>query len=167
MREIDKDEIGNKRSDECTTVYTRGRIVMRYLMILVFMMVLAGTAFGQENAAGEEEVTYATIDPEDRIEPNGRDMGNIRGRINEIKEVVQTDYEVLLATDPEATGTVTINFSITPEGSVLDASVDCPEELSSLQEDILSVLAELDFGVAPDQAEDIPIEVPFTLTPSQ
>lgn len=167
MREIDNDEIRHRRSDECTTVYTRRRIVMRYLMILVPAVLLAGTALAQETVNNEEEPNYAAIENEDRSEPADRDLDNIRGRINEIKEMVQTDYEVLLAADPEASGTITISFSITPEGAVAEPSVDCPEELTALRADIVSVLEELDFGVAPDQTEDIPIEVPFTLTPPQ
>lgn len=140
---------------------------MRYYLVFVLAIVIAGVAFGQENAPGEEEVTYAAIEPEDRTTPNGRDMGDIRVKINEIKEVVQTDYEVLLESDSEASGTITVSFSITAEGTVADASVDCPEALASLQEDVLAKLESLEFGVAPDQTEDIPVTVPFTLIPPQ
>ncbi|MCK5037194.1 MAG: hypothetical protein KAS73_14955 [Candidatus Sabulitectum sp.] len=140
---------------------------MRYYLVFVMALVIAGTAFGQENAAGEEEVTYAAVEPEDSVGPNGRDMGDIRVKINEIKEVVQTDYEVLLESDSEASGTITVSFSITAEGAVADASVDCPEVLATLQEDVLAKLESLEFGVAPDQIEDIPVTVPFNLIPPQ
>lgn len=140
---------------------------MRHYLVFVLAILIAGTVFGQENASGEEEVNYAAIEPEDRIEPNGRDMGDIRVNINEIKEVIQTDYEVLLADDPEATGTITISFSITAEGTVSGASVDCPEALGSLQADVLAKVESLDFGIAPEQTEDIPVTVPFTLKPPQ
>ncbi|MCK5133177.1 MAG: AgmX/PglI C-terminal domain-containing protein [Candidatus Sabulitectum sp.] len=145
---------------------------MRYFMILVLLMLLvAGTVFGQEIIATDEAVisepVFAIAEVEDPIESTGRDMSSIRRKISEIKEVVQTDYEVLLATNPEVGGTITISFSITPEGTVVDAYVDSPEELSTLREDILSVLAELDFGPASDQTEDIPVTIPFTLNPPQ
>ncbi len=140
---------------------------MRYLVVFVLAMLVVGTAFGQENASGEEEDTYAAIEPEDRATPNGRDMGAIRSKINEIKEVVQADYEVLLASDPEASGTIAVSFSITAEGTVSGASVDCPEALASLQEDILAKLESLEFGIAAEQTEDIPVTVPFNLFPPQ
>lgn len=144
---------------------------MRCFAVFILTIVVAGTAFAQEIIATDEvvvsEPVFAIAEVEDPIESTGRDMSNIRVKINEIKEVVQTDYEVLLATDPETSGTITISFSITPEGTVSDASVDSPEELSTLQKNILSVLAELDFGPASDQTEDIPVTVPFTLNPPQ
>ncbi len=140
---------------------------MRYLVVFVLAMLVAGTAFGQENAPGEEEDTYAAVEPEDRATPNGRDMGAIRSKIDEIKEVVQTDYEVLLESDSEASGTISISFFITAEGTVTDASVDCPEALATLQEGVLAKLESLEFGVAPDQIEDIPVTVPFNLIPPQ
>ena len=144
---------------------------MRYFVVLFLMVILAGNAFAQENTDNDEgiteEPTHALVAEEDRINPNGRDLMSIREKINEIKEVVQTDYEVLLATDPEAAGTLSISFSITPEGLVSEPVVDCPEALVSLQEDVLSTLAGLDFGPAPDQTEDIPVTVPFTLNPPQ
>lgn len=139
---------------------------MRYFGILVLAMILAGTVFAQEIEAGDQPTTSA-IEPEDRATPNGRAMGDIRVKINEIKEVVQTDYEVLLTSDSEASGTISISFSITPEGTVSDASVDCPEALASLQEDVIAKLESLEFGAAPDQTEDIPVTVPFTLSPPQ
>ncbi len=139
---------------------------MRYFGILVLAMILAGTVFAQEIEASDQPTT-AAIDPEDRIEPNGRDMDDIRVKINEIKEVIQTDYEVLLASDSEASGTISVTFSITAEGTVSDASVDCPEALASLQEGVLAKLESLEFGAAPDQTEDIPVTIPFTLSPPQ
>ena len=140
---------------------------MRYYLVFVLAILIAGTAFGQENAPGEEEVTYAAVEPEDRATPNGRDMGDIRVKINEIKEVVQTDYEVLLESDSEASGTITVSFSITADGTVADANVDCPEVLATLKEDIFAKLESLEFGIAPEQTEDIPVTVPFNLFPPQ
>ncbi|MEA3267131.1 MAG: hypothetical protein U9P42_09365 [Candidatus Fermentibacteria bacterium] len=140
---------------------------MRYFVVFILAIVIAGTAFAQEDAPGEEEITYAAIEPEDRATPNGRDMGAIRIKINEVREVIQEDYEVLLASDPEASGTISISFSITAQGTVTDASVDCPEALATLQEDVLAKLESLEFGIASEQTEDIPVTVPFNLTPPQ
>ena len=137
---------------------------MRYFGILVLVLILAGTVFAQEIEAGSQP-TCDPIEPEDRVGPNGRDMGEIRVKINEIKEVIQTDYEALLTSDSEASGTILISFTITPEGTVSDASVDCPEALASLQEGVFAKLENLEFGAAPDQTEDIPVTVPFSLSP--
>ncbi|MCK5787275.1 MAG: hypothetical protein KAH54_12055 [Candidatus Sabulitectum sp.] len=110
-------------------------------------------------------------EPVDGAPSNGedlpRDMSDVRASINEIKEVVQRDYEALLVTDPEASGTVTVSFLITSEGTVADVSIDCPGALTVLREDITSVLEEIDFGPVPEQIEDIPVTVPFTLTPPE
>ncbi|MCK5787273.1 MAG: hypothetical protein KAH54_12045 [Candidatus Sabulitectum sp.] len=122
---------------------------MRIFVMLVITALLTGAAFAQEN---------------DLVH---RDMDEIRVKINEIKEVVQRDYEALLATDPEASGTITVSFLITPVGTVADVSIDCPGELTVIREDIISVLEEIDFGPVPDQIEDIPVTVPFTLTPPE
>ena len=138
---------------------------MRYFAVFILVIGVAGTALGQENSLGEEETTHAVVEPEDPIGPDGRDMDNILGIIGEIKEVIQTDYEILLTSDSEASGTITVSFSITPEGTVSDASVDCPEALISLQEDVLTKLESLELGASPDQIEDIPVTVPFSLSP--
>ncbi len=139
---------------------------MRYTIVFV-ILVLVGTVFAQENSGGNERPTHAEIYPEDRMEATNRDMAAIRGKINEIKEVVQADYEVLLVTNPEATGVITVSFSITPEGTVTDASVQCPEDLASLQEGVLAKLESLEFEAEAEQTEDIPVTVPFTLVPPQ
>ena len=136
---------------------------MKYLMIIALLSIAAGTALAQEPVGNAVEATYDVIEQS----PDGRDIGSIRVKINEIKTLVQTDYEVLLAANPEAEGTITLSFSIAPEGAVSDAVVECTEDLVTLQEDILTTVEELDFGIAPDQTESIPITVPFTLTPPQ
>ena len=136
---------------------------MRYLMILALLSVALGTAFAQEEAGNASDATYAPIEES----PDGRDLGSIRAKVNEIKTVVQTDYEVLLATESEAEGTVSVTFAITPEGTVSDAEVECTEDLISLQADILTAVEALEFEPSADQTESIPITVPFTLTPPQ
>ena len=57
---------------------------MRYSVILVLALLLAGNAFAQENISNEEELTYSVIEAEDRAEPTDRDMGNIRGNLLEL-----------------------------------------------------------------------------------
>lgn len=136
---------------------------MKYLMIIALLSISAGTALAQEPVGNAVETTHDVVEQS----PDGRDIGSIRVKINEIKTVVQTDYEVLLATNPDAEGTITLSFSIAPEGAVSDALVECTEDLLSLQAAILTTVEELDFGIAPDQTEGIPITVPFTLTPPQ
>ena len=136
---------------------------MKYLIIIALLSIAAGTALAQESAGNVPEATYVPIEES----PDGRDLVSIRAMVNEIKTVVQTDYEVLLATNPEAEGTITLSFSIAPEGTVSDAVVECTEDLVTLQADILTVVEALDFGIAPDQTENIPVTVPFTLSPPQ
>ncbi len=136
---------------------------MRYLLIIALLTIAVGTASAQEAAGNTSETTCAPIEQS----PDGRDLGSIRVKVNEIKTVVQTDYEVLLATNPEAEGTVTLSFAIAPEGTVTDAEVECTEDLVSLQADILMAVEELEFEPSSEQTENIPVTVPFTLTPPQ
>ena len=140
---------------------------MKYLIILSMLLLVSGAAFAQGNAAGDEEPTYAAVDPAEIREPIGRDMSNIREMIGEVKTVIENDYEVLLETTPEATGTLTLRFSITPEGSATDVMVECPLELANLRENVVTTISEIDFGLAPDQIDDIPVSVPFTLSPPE
>ena len=140
---------------------------MKYLIILSMLLALSGAAFAQGNEAAEEERTYAPVDPAEMPEPTGRNMHDIREKISEVKTVIQNDYEVLLETSPEAMGILTVNFSITPEGSVSDVLVECPVELTDLRENVVTAIEELDFGPAPDQTANLPIEIPFSLSPPQ
>ena len=94
-------------------------------------------------------------------------MSDVKNSIDEIKTQIQSDYEVLLETDPAASGRISVSFSVTPEGTVTEVLVVCPEELAGLQTSILSSVEELDFGPSSGQTEDIPVAVPFTLTPPQ
>ncbi|MCD4707917.1 MAG: hypothetical protein K8S62_09285 [Candidatus Sabulitectum sp.] len=135
-----------------------------YLVFLIVAVMVTGSALGQENAPDYDD---ATVENEERSELTGRDMNDIRDKIIEIKDVVQRDYEALLATDPEAAGTITISFTITPEGAVTETLVECPDELSELRANIVLVLEELEFGASIEQTEDIPVTVPFTLTPPE
>ncbi len=75
---------------------------MKYLIILSMLLVISGVALAQGNGAGDEEPTYAAVDPAEIPEPTGRDVGSIREKVNEIKTVIQNDYEVLLESSPQA-----------------------------------------------------------------
>jgi TonB family protein len=135
------------------------RLAMRFFaaMMLVVLMAAAGAAFAQENEPGSEEVTYAPVDPE---------LAVIREKVGEIREVIQSDYEALLETDPEAQGTVTVSFSITPEGTVTDVVVDCPDELEGIEAGITEALNELEFDVS-ERSENLPVTIPFDLMPPE
>ncbi len=132
---------------------------MRYFafVITVLLMMVAGAAFGQENATDNETAAYAPVDPEIAV---------IRTKVNDIREVIQADYEVLLETNPEAQGTVAVSFSITPEGIVTDVVIDCPEELSDLEASITEALGELEFEPV-ERTEDLPVTIPFDLMPPE
>ncbi len=132
---------------------------MRYFaaMMLVLLMTAAGTAFAQQNKPDTGEVMNAPADLE---------LAAIREKVGEIGEVVQADYEVLLETNPEARGTVTVSFSITPEGTVTDAVVECPEALEGIEASITQVVNELEFESS-DRSENLPVTIPFELVPPE
>lgn len=132
---------------------------MRYFafMITVLLILVDGVAFAHENATDNEEATHAAVD---------REIAVIRNKVNDIKEVIQADYEVLLVSEPGAQGTVTISFSITPEGAVTDTVVGCPEELSDIEANITKAIGELEFEPT-EHTENLPITVPFDLMPPE
>lgn len=113
------------------------------------------------------QVSFSASASGEAIDLGYRNMSDIRRRINVIKMRVQTAYESLLRTNPGASGTITINFSITPSGSVTGVSVSCPGALSSLQGTVTSAVQGLNFGPAPEQTSNLPVTVPFSLIPPQ
>ncbi|PIE51187.1 hypothetical protein CSA37_13035 [Candidatus Fermentibacteria bacterium] len=113
------------------------------------------------------QVTFSASASGEAIDLGYRNMSDIRRRVNVIKMRVQTAYESLLRTNPGAGGTITINFSITPSGSVTGVSVSCPGPLSSLQSTVTSAIQGLNFGPAPEQTGNLPVTVPFNLVPPQ
>lgn len=113
------------------------------------------------------QVSFSASASGEAIDLGYRNMSDIRRRINVIKMRVQTAYESLLRTNPGASGTIAINFSITPSGSVTGVSVSCPGALSSLQGTVSSAVSSLNFGPAPEQTSNLPVTVPFNLVPPQ
>ncbi len=113
------------------------------------------------------QVSFSASASGEAIDLGYRNMSDIRRRINVIKMRVQTAYESLLRTNPGASGTITINFSITPSGSVTGVSVSCPGALASLQGTVTSAVQGLNFGPAPEQTSNLPVTVPFSLVPPQ
>lgn len=113
------------------------------------------------------QVSFSASASGEAIDLGYRNMSDIRRRINVIKMRVQTAYESLLRSNPGASGTITINFSITPSGSVTGVSVSCPGALASLQGTVTSAVSGLNFGPAPEQTANLPVTVPFSLVPPQ
>lgn len=118
-----------------------------------------------QTAHSAAQVSFSASASGEAIDLGYRNMSDIRRRINVIKMRVQTAYESLLQTNPGASGTITINFSITPGGSVTGVSVSCPSSLSSLQGTINTAISSLNFGPASEQTQNLPVSVPFMLTP--
>jgi TonB family protein len=129
----------------------------------------AGTVSSSEMQAAHQaaQVTFSASASGEAIDLGYRNMSDIRRKINIIKMRVQTAYESLLRSNPGASGTITINFSITPGGSVTGVSVSCPGALSSLQGTVTSAVSSLSFGPAPEQTGNLPVTVPFSLIPPQ
>jgi len=113
------------------------------------------------------QVSFSASSSGEAIDLGYRNMSDIRRRINVIKMRVQTAYEDLLRSNPGASGTITITFSITPSGSVTGVSVSCPGALASLQGTVSSAVSSLNFGPAPEQTQDLPVTVSFCLTPPE
>ncbi len=120
-------------------------------LISLIVLISVGTVFAQGNADGDL----------------GRNMEEIRGKISELKDVITGDYEILLAENQEAQGTITLSFSIAPDGSVLEPLVECSEVLSPLHEPVLEALKNLEFRPEEDQQEDIPVTIPISLLPPE
>ncbi len=120
-------------------------------LFFLIALISIGTVFAQGNTDG---------DP-------GRNMEEIRAKISELKDLITRDYEILLAENPEAQGTITLKFSIAPDGSVLEPLVECSEVLRSLHEPVLEALKNLEFRPEEEQQEDIPVTVPISLLPPE
>jgi outer membrane biosynthesis protein TonB len=113
------------------------------------------------------QVTFSASASGEAIDLGYRNMSEIRSKINVIKMRVQTAYESLLRTNPTAGGTIYINFSITPSGSVVNVSVSAPGPLASLQATVQSAVSSLNFGASPEQTSNLDVSVPFNLVPPQ
>lgn len=100
-------------------------------------------------------------------DPGERDISEIREKITEVKETVQTAYGELLVNEPEATGEIEVSFLITPDGSVTGVEINTSEGLTELNETVTEAVEALDFGPCPGQEDDLPITVPFSLMPGQ
>ncbi len=129
----------------------------------------AGTVSASDMQAAHQaaQVTFSASASGEAIDLGYRNMSDIRRKINIIKMRVQTAYESLLRSNPGASGTITISFSIAPGGSVTGVSVSCPGSLSSLQGTVTSAVSSLNFGPAPEQTGNLPVTVPFSLVPPQ
>jgi len=129
----------------------------------------AGTVSSSDMQAAHQaaQVTFSASASGEAIDLGYRNMSDIRRKINIIKMRVQTAYESLLRSNPGASGTITINFSITPGGAVTSVSVSCPGPLSSLQGTVSSAVSSLNFGSAEGQTSNLPVTVPFSLVPPQ
>jgi TonB family protein len=129
----------------------------------------AGTVSSSDMQAAHQaaQVTFSASASGEAIDLGYRNMSDIRRKINIIKMRVQTAYESLLRSNPGASGTITIDFSITPGGAVTGVSISCPSSLSSLQGTVTSAVSSLNFGSAPEQTGNLPVTVPFSLIPPQ
>jgi len=129
----------------------------------------AGTVSSSDMQAAHQaaQVTFSASASGEAIDLGYRNMSDIRRKINIIKMRVQTAYESLLRSNPGASGTITISFSITPGGSVTGVSVSCPGSLSGLQGTVTAAVNSLNFGPAPEQTGNLPVTVPFNLVPPQ
>ena len=113
------------------------------------------------------QVTFSASASGEALDLGHRNMSAIRSKINVIKMRVQTAYESLLRMNPTAGGTIYINFSITPGGSVVNLSVSAPGELASLRATVQSAVSSLNFGSSPEQTTNLDVSVPFNLIPPQ
>jgi TonB family protein len=127
------------------------------LMVSVILVLSAGAAHAQQETNGSEVAELAPADAE---------LAVIREKVSDINDIMQSDYEVLLETEPEAGGTITVSFSITPDGTVTDAVVDCPDELAGMETSITEALCELEFEPT-ERSEDLPVTIPFELMPPE
>lgn len=120
-----------------------------------------------EAAHRSAEVSFSTHSSSSQIGVQGRSMNDIRRKINMINMRVKRAYEDLLRSNPTAGGTISINFSITPSGSVVGVTVSTPSSLSSLEPSVRAAVQSLNFGASSEQTENIPMSVPMSLVPPE
>lgn len=113
------------------------------------------------------QVSFSASGSGEALDLGYRDLTDIRRRVNVIKMRVQTAYESLLRSNPTAGGRITLAFSITPGGSVTAVSVNAPGGLSSLRPTIEAAISSVNFGPAPEQTENLPMQVSFNLVPPE
>jgi hypothetical protein len=113
------------------------------------------------------QVSFSASGSGEALDLGYRDLTNIRRRVNVIKMRVQTAYESLLRSNPTAGGRITLAFSITPSGSVTGVSVNAPGGLSTLTPTIEAAISSVNFGPAPEQTENLPMQVSFNLVPPE
>ncbi len=113
------------------------------------------------------QVSFSASGSGEALDLGYRDLTNIRRRVNVIKMRVQTAYESLLRSNPTAGGRITLAFSITPGGSVTAVAVNAPGGLSSLRPTIEAAISSVNFGPAPEQTDNLPMQVSFNLVPPE
>ena len=111
------------------------------------------------------EITFSTHSSSSEIGVQGRTMNDIRRKTNMIIMRIKRAYEDLLRNNPTASGTISVNFSITPSGSVVNISVSAPGPLSSLTASVQAAVQSLNFGPSSEQVENIPTGVTLNLVP--
>lgn len=122
------------------------------LIMAVWISATASTTIPVENTP--EDVSTRSID-------------EVREKVSDVKDTLQHTYELLLADEPGLSGEVEVSFSITPEGEVTEIVIVCSEGLESLEEPTLETVSALVFQPCPGQDENLPITVPFNLSPPQ
>jgi len=113
----------------------------------------------------EAEVSFSTHSSSSEIGVQGRTMNDIRRKTNMIIMRIKRAYEDLLRNNPTAAGTISVNFSITPGGSVVAVSVSAPGSLSSLTASVQAAVQSLNFGPSSEQIDNIPTGVTLNLVP--
>ncbi|MCK4504432.1 MAG: hypothetical protein KAW14_02345 [Candidatus Aegiribacteria sp.] len=111
------------------------------------------------------EITFSTHSSSSEIGVQGRTMNDIRRKTNMIIMRIKRAYEDLLRSNPTASGTISVNFSITPGGSVVNVSVSTPGSLVSLTGSVQAAVQSLNFGSSSEQVENIPTGVTLNLVP--
>ena len=111
------------------------------------------------------EITFSTHSSSSEIGVQGRTMNDIRRKTNMIIMRIKRAYEDLLRSNPTASGTISVNFSITPGGSVVNVSVSAPGPLSSLTPSVQAAVQSLNFGPSNEQMDNIPTGVTLNLVP--
>lgn len=120
-----------------------------------------------EAAHRPAEVSFSTHSSSSEIGVQGRTMNDIRRKTNMIIMRIKRAYEDLLRSNPTASGTISVNFSITPGGSVVNVSVSAPGALSSLTGSVQAAVQSLNFGASSEQVENIPTGVTLNLVPPE
>jgi hypothetical protein len=93
-------------------------------------------------------------------------LGQVRAELEGVRDQLAAAYEELLVIDPDASGTIMLEFEIIPAGFVSSVSVTCDPGLETVADVVDGAARRMSF--APGMVDELTeISVPFELLPGE